>query len=321
MRLVLKRSGQTVKTFEFRKGPVHIGRHSDSEVFLPDKVVSRHHAVIYNRQNGTWIIEDLESTNKTYLNEKAIHKAEIKDGDKLRIMDFILEIDLGGKQEDKNVDEISLDETMSKSVNPPDDTLAKKVHNMEDTLSKTGYDIRNQGAKPITGPQIIVRRVDIESAPDIKMPARRINDYLDATEQICRVNGVDEILTALLGIIAKQFSGFHVWCALRNQNVGPMVCNGGKRRDGRGLQLSELKLGDKVTTAIEENQFLLIPSIPVQIGEERIKSAMIAPIIGSAGCFGVIYVDNSMSHESYSMDDIDYLMLVSMHLAAILKNF
>ena len=40
---------------------------------------------------------------------------------------------------------------------------------------------------------------------------------------------------------------------------------------------------------------------------------MIAAIIRSAGCFGVLYVDNAMADDHYSLSDLDYLMLLAMH--------
>jgi hypothetical protein len=48
---------------------------------------------------------------------------------------------------------------------------------------------------------------------------------------------------------------------------------------------------------------------------------MVGPVISKDGCFGVVYVDNDMSHEHYGLSDLDYLMLISIHTAAIIKNF
>ena len=35
----------------------------------------------------------------------------------------------------------------------------------------------------------------------------------------------------------------------------------------------------------------------------------------------VIYIDNAMIHDHYTLGDLDYLMLVAMHTAAVLKRF
>ncbi|MCH7558561.1 MAG: FHA domain-containing protein [Planctomycetes bacterium] len=79
MRLVVKRNGQTVNDFRFDPDlvGVYIGRHAHSQVFLPDRAVLRQHAAIFTTQEGKWVVEDLDSANKTYLNDKAIHTAAI----------------------------------------------------------------------------------------------------------------------------------------------------------------------------------------------------------------------------------------------------
>ena len=94
MRLVVKQSDRTISEFRFAKGPISIGREASSQVLLPDGVVSKQHAVFFTTEDGKWMVEDLDSTNKTYLNDEAIHKAEIKTGDCLRIGDFTIEVNL-----------------------------------------------------------------------------------------------------------------------------------------------------------------------------------------------------------------------------------
>jgi GAF domain-containing protein len=55
--------------------------------------------------------------------------------------------------------------------------------------------------------------------------------------------------------------------------------------------------------------------------KDRIRSALIAAISGQTGCYGVIYVDNAMVHDHYTLGDLDYLMLVAIHTAAVLHRF
>jgi len=286
MRLVVKQKGHTINEFRFSEGPVYIGRHIHSQVFLPDRAISRQHAVIFTTADGKWMVEDLDSANKTYLNDKAIHKAQIKSGDRLRIADFTIEIHL---------------ET---------DTDAEKTIHLEDTLVTTS-----------PKPQIIVRKPDAEHAPDIMLPAKRAKDFLQATEAICKAGGPDEMLNALLNIILKQFSAYRAWCALRNEPAGTMTSHAGKTHTGQQVELSDIKLGAKITQAVEKNQFLLLPQVPFQMEQQGIRSAMIAPIMDPTGCFGVIYVENATDQEPYTLSDLDYLMMLAIHTAAILENF
>jgi len=311
MRLVVKRNGQIVNEFRFDRGPVYIGRHAHSQVFLPDRAVSRQHAAIFATQDGKWVVEDLDSANKTYLNDKAIHKAEIKTGDSIRIGDFTIEINLeAGTDAEKS---IHLEDTI---VLTSRERSAVSTDFGETSTSSVESLTRAESTR-----EIIVRKPNVEKAPDITLPAKRVKDFMEATEAICKANGLDVLLKVLLNVALRQFSAYHSWCALRSQPAGPMTCHAGKSRDGRGVNLNDLKLSEKITQAIETGQFLLVPQVSTPTEEDKIRSAMIAPVMDPAGCFGVLYVDNSMDHDYYSLSDLDYLMLLTIHTAAIIENF
>ncbi len=172
MRLVVKQNGSTIKEHQFEKGPIYIGRHMHSQVFLPDKSVSRQHAVIFSSHDGKWMVEDLDSANKTYLNDEPIHKSEIKTGDVLNVTDFAIEINLE--------DGVEVESESSETIH------------MEDTLSLSH------------GPQVIARDMDSEQAPPIRFPATRADDFMQVTEAISKADNTDKLLLTLLDIIQKQ---------------------------------------------------------------------------------------------------------------------
>lgn len=291
MRLIVRAGNGTTKEFQFIEGSVSIGRQSSNQVLLQDKAVSKQHAVISTTEDGKWMVEDLDSANKTYLNDKAIHKAEIKTGDVLRIVDFVIEIDLEESVE------------------------AESKGQMEDTLSL-------EAALTTPKHETVVRKPDAAHAPAMRLAAKRLTDFSQATEAICEADSLDELLTVLLDITLKQFSAFRCWCALRDQPSGPMTYHAGKRRDARVVELSDLKLSEKVDQVVERGLSMVLPSVSAQTEEkERIRSALIASVMRPNGCYGVLYVDNAMIHEHYSLSDLDYLMILAMHTAAVLKKF
>ena len=61
-----------------------IGRSPQSDLFLDDVTVSRHHARILVETDG-YLIEDLNSLNGTYVNRKRIERHQLFDGDELQI--------------------------------------------------------------------------------------------------------------------------------------------------------------------------------------------------------------------------------------------
>ena len=293
MHLVVKQNGRVINEFRFDRGPVYIGRHAHSQILLPDLRVSRQHAAIFSTQEGKWMVEDMDSANKTYLNGKEIRKTEIKTGDCIHIADFIIEVDL-------------------------ETETGENLH-LEDTLmpvtDKTGV------SRPDSAREIILRKPNVPHSPDIKLPARRINDFIQATEAICSAKGPDEMLKALLDIASGQFDAYHTWCALRNLPEGAMTSHAGKKRDGHAVELQQIQANERISEAVDKGQFMLMPRVIIPAEREKIRSAMIAPLINPSGCFGVIYVDNAMEQEGYSLSDLDYLIFVAIHTAAILENF
>ncbi len=87
VRLSLK--GRPLQTYTFNKPRVTIGRDPDSDIFLDNTGISRHHAVI-ERTAGGFVIEDLGSANGTFLNEQPVRKEYLGQDDVLQIGKFAL---------------------------------------------------------------------------------------------------------------------------------------------------------------------------------------------------------------------------------------
>lgn len=289
MRLVVKQGDRTINELQFEKGPIYIGRHSNSQVLLPDKTVSRQHAVIYNTQDGQWLVEDLDSANKTYLNDVEIHKAEIKNGDTIRITDFNIEVNFQDSAGPDPGETVELEETPA-------------------TL--------------MTGPQIIIRKLGAQQAPAIRFPAERAPEFLQATDEISKAENIDKALLSLLEIIQKQFKTYHAWCALRTQPTGPMTAHAGRERSGQSIEQGSLEVADKIGEAIDKKQFMLF-IFPRDLNvkkEIQIRSVIIAPLLTPSGCFGVLYANNTFRDDHYNLGDMDYLMLLGMHMATVLAR-
>lgn len=73
-------------------GPLEIGRAETCQVRLDDAYASLHHARLQHR-DGAWVLEDLGSTNGTYVNDRRIAApVEVHAGDVVRIGKTVLEL-------------------------------------------------------------------------------------------------------------------------------------------------------------------------------------------------------------------------------------
>ena len=73
-------------------GTIQIGRAPSCQIRPDDTYVSQMHARISDR-NGSWIVEDLGSTNGTYLNQRKVTvPTELSPGDRIRVGKTYLEL-------------------------------------------------------------------------------------------------------------------------------------------------------------------------------------------------------------------------------------
>jgi pSer/pThr/pTyr-binding forkhead associated (FHA) protein len=66
-----------------------IGRHSTNDIPLPDRTVSKRHAVI-GRVRGQAVVKDLGSRNGTFVNGQKVEKAILSCGDRLKVGSVML---------------------------------------------------------------------------------------------------------------------------------------------------------------------------------------------------------------------------------------
>ena len=79
-RLVLSLDGQVMAEYNMNKERYTIGRLPDNDIRIDNPAVSGHHSLIINILNDSFL-EDLNSTNGTYVNGKLIKKHALQHGD------------------------------------------------------------------------------------------------------------------------------------------------------------------------------------------------------------------------------------------------
>jgi hypothetical protein len=83
-RLVLTLDGQVMAEYNMNKERYTVGRLPDNDIRIDNPAVSGHHSLIINILNDSFL-EDLNSTNGTYVNGKLIKKHALQHGDVITV--------------------------------------------------------------------------------------------------------------------------------------------------------------------------------------------------------------------------------------------
>jgi len=128
-RLILSLEGQVLAEYNMTKERYTIGRLPDNDVRIDNAAVSGHHSLIINILNDSFL-EDLNSTNGTYVNGKLIKKHALQDSDIITIGHHQLRF---SDSEDTDADPDEFEKTM---VIHPSSQSAEKIDRIQKEVAK-----------------------------------------------------------------------------------------------------------------------------------------------------------------------------------------
>ena len=94
-KLILRLPDGSHAEYILNEASFSIGRSSGNDIVLPAGAASGHHAVFKLNETGDFTITDLESTNKTMVNGRAVQTTPLRNGDSLLFGDIAAEYHSG----------------------------------------------------------------------------------------------------------------------------------------------------------------------------------------------------------------------------------
>ncbi len=135
-RLILSLDSQVLAEYNMNKERYTIGRLPDNDIRIDNPAVSGHHSLIINILNDSFL-EDLNSTNGTYVNGKLIKKHALQHGDVITVGHHQLRF------VDQRAEEVDQDEFERTMVIPPS---AAQVVSARDRVVAAGAATRDMMA-------------------------------------------------------------------------------------------------------------------------------------------------------------------------------
>ena len=143
-RLTLRLDDQIINRWTL--GPVAtVGRLPDNSIVIDSPSVSGHHACVA-LDGKDFVLEDLESTNGTFVNDSRVSRQTLRNGDVIRLGDYTLEFDA------KHGGNVDAQQAAERIVSNPGDTVfldADKHQALLAMLQETAADVYPAAANKV----------------------------------------------------------------------------------------------------------------------------------------------------------------------------
>ncbi len=283
--LVLKNGENAGQSFEILGQEQTIGRGLQNDIRIDERSISRKHAVILRRPDGTYAIRDNNATYGTFLNGQRIQEAELPDHAEVRLGGAILEFII------QNAGRAPLPEPLVET-SPKTDTNVTVLFSM--------------------GPE---GKAEEDSDTALRSARQRLQIALDVSALLSTArdlgNLFDRILTETFKVIKARNAGILLWDA---ENKTFDLAAG---RDNAGSAEPVSFSRSIVRRVIEKEESLLISDTGMDASLETaqsvftlgIKSAMCVPLRHRDEILGALFVD-APGLNAFSNEDLRLLQIL-----------
>ncbi len=136
-KLTLKFKNSVIQMYHFPKdSTICIGRRDNNDIVIPNLTVSGYHAKIDVMGDG-YLLTDLKSKNKTYVNGKEVSAALLQDDDVIGIGKHTVVFNLESQDQPDPGPRIDMDKTMALNVAFPIEGLGQKQNDRKEERHQT----------------------------------------------------------------------------------------------------------------------------------------------------------------------------------------
>lgn len=300
------------RVFDLDRDEVRLGRGSDNDVVLSDFSVSRRHAAV-RREGGSWVVQDLMSTNGVQVNRLTVKKSPLRDHDRVKVGIFEFEFE----------DDVVVGSTTTPLAQPTGASVgaagslssATIIRRLADFSADYGLAPTASGSKgPLEGMSSGARaekRKELEQAH-----ATRVFGFLTRLGRLLvRADDIDDVLSKVMELAFEALPVDRGFILLRDGDEGEIVCE--LARVGERVEFrpkSEVPVSKTMLEAVMRERVALLTYDALadqrlaggdSIRIHQIRAAMCAPLWSGERIIGVMQVDTPFHTGSFTEDDLD----------------
>jgi len=204
-RLILSLDNQVLAEYNMTKERYTIGRLPDNDVRIDNPAVSGHHSLIINILNDSFL-EDLNSTNGTYVNGKLIKKHALQHGDVITIGHHQLRFS------DQQAPETEQDEFEKTMVIPTGQQNADQLAQAERAADRAAAAAASSGSDAVAE-SVKLDPEEAAALEDDTPPSPSVEEKAEPVSPASTMTGIDPALApnalplAKLQVLSGAFAG------------------------------------------------------------------------------------------------------------------
>jgi adenylate cyclase len=295
------------QSFELPQGKsLVVGRGVTSDIAIYDPTISRRHAELIAEPDGVQV-KDLGSSNGTCINGSRVTAGRLSPNDSItfgKVLFQLEELKPGGR--------ISGGGLVAPARPAHDDTIIRQL--MVSGGGPPGITSRNRSAG------FGQLRVAAESAEERQ--AKKLSLLLDISQKLSGEFDLDKLLRNVVDMMFEVMNVDRVSIMLRDDTTGELVPSMSRSRLGdTAFQSVPRSIADKViqerVAVVSDNTRTDSRFKGHSIVAQSVRSAMCSPLMASGDqILGLLYVDSVTAANSFSDEDLQFLVAYS-GLAAI----
>jgi len=294
------------RRFQTSNEPALLGRNSD-QIPLTDNTVSRRHAEL-RPQDGAWVLEDLHSSNGTYVNGQRIKgPVRLKHGDQIKVGSTLLVYGgeepvqkLSGKRIPRDL--ISLD-VGSKQM---DSAILSSIPSNEDSV--------------------------VIAAPETAEAAHAWRAMSQLLEAIGAIASPDQLLERVMDIIFEEVPVDRGFVLMLDPDTGEPVPRVVRYRAKSAPRTGQITTSRTIIDHVIQNKESVLCANAMtderftaarksgSIQDYGLQSVICVPIVGREEILGVIHIDCSMSSHTYTQEQLRLITAIGRATGMAIQN-
>ncbi|MGF1573910.1 MAG: SpoIIE family protein phosphatase [Sumerlaeia bacterium] len=307
------------RVFKFDRDQLTIGRSVNNDLQIVDRRMSRNHVMI-SREGASYFVEDLKSKNGSLLNNKPLTKKELlRHNDTFQVGDSSVLFSLGDDSSSGLIEDDNQDGTMILSNSQINREGAPYRLVNEENWGNTRGEIR-VGNKP--------KSLTLsDSNLNAKEQSRHLEIIYEVMEAIRSTFSTDELLHLIMDIIMKVIKPDRAYLLLSENDGAELIPE--VIRDEHSDKNDEIRISNSIVNrCIRESISLLVTdaaqdsrfNASESIIANKIRTAMVAPLIYKEQSLGVVYLDTNTRAFPYMEPDLELLTGIANQAAVAIVN-